>query len=102
LSHKAVHTWLEKFSQGPSKVADDARPGHPVEIATEGTVHQVEVLIRADRRNDKQCINFTMCFRGLGNSIMHGHVKFHAQRTDGTRKSEPNGSVIATSLMLCR
>jgi hypothetical protein len=26
LSRKAVHNWVDKFSQGP-KVADDARPG---------------------------------------------------------------------------
>jgi hypothetical protein len=29
--HKAVHNWGEKFSQGRSKVADDAQPG--VEVA---------------------------------------------------------------------
>jgi hypothetical protein len=39
-----------KFSQGHSKVADDARPCRPVEIATEATVQRVEELIRADRR----------------------------------------------------
>jgi hypothetical protein len=38
LSRKAVHGWVEKFSQGRSKVADDARPGRPVAIATEATV----------------------------------------------------------------
>jgi hypothetical protein len=27
LPRKAVHNWIEKFSQGRSKVADDARPG---------------------------------------------------------------------------
>jgi hypothetical protein len=26
LLRKAVHNWVEKFPQGPSKVADDARP----------------------------------------------------------------------------
>jgi hypothetical protein len=30
LSRKAVHKWIEKFSQGRSKVADDARPGEEV------------------------------------------------------------------------
>jgi transposase len=30
LSRKVVHNWVEKFSQGRSKVADDTRPGHPV------------------------------------------------------------------------
>jgi hypothetical protein len=50
LLHKAVHNGVEKFSQGRSKVADDARPGRPVEIVTEATVQQVEELIRADRR----------------------------------------------------
>jgi hypothetical protein len=37
LSRKAVHNWVEKFSQGRSKVADDARCSRPVEIATEAT-----------------------------------------------------------------
>jgi hypothetical protein len=35
LSHKAVHNWVEEYPQGRSKVADDARPGSPVETATE-------------------------------------------------------------------
>jgi hypothetical protein len=30
LSRKVVHNWVEKFSQGRSKVADDARPGAEV------------------------------------------------------------------------
>jgi hypothetical protein len=30
LSRKAVHSWVEEFSQGRSKVADDARPGADV------------------------------------------------------------------------
>jgi hypothetical protein len=30
LSRKAVHNWVEKFSQGLLKVADDARPGAEV------------------------------------------------------------------------
>jgi hypothetical protein len=50
MSHKAVHNWVKKFSQGHSKVADDAQPGWPVEIATEATVKRVEELIRAGRR----------------------------------------------------
>jgi transposase len=45
LSRKAVHNWIEKFCQGLSKVADDARPGRPVEIATEATVQRLELLI---------------------------------------------------------
>jgi hypothetical protein len=35
LSLKAVHNWFEKFSQARSKVADDGRPGRPVEIVAE-------------------------------------------------------------------
>jgi hypothetical protein len=38
LSRKAIHNWVEKFSQGRSKVADDARPGRPVETVIEATV----------------------------------------------------------------
>jgi hypothetical protein len=47
---KEVHKWIEKFPQGCLKVADDARSGHPVEIATEATVQQVEELIQTERR----------------------------------------------------
>jgi outer membrane biogenesis lipoprotein LolB len=34
LSHKAVHNWVDKFSQGRSKVADDAQPGAEVAETT--------------------------------------------------------------------
>jgi hypothetical protein len=44
LSRKAVHNWLDKYSQGRLKAADDARPDHPIEIATEATVQWVEKL----------------------------------------------------------
>jgi hypothetical protein len=37
LSLKVVHNWVEKFSQGHSKVADDSRPCRPVKNATEAT-----------------------------------------------------------------
>jgi hypothetical protein len=30
VSRKAVHNWVEKFSQGCSEAADDARPGAEV------------------------------------------------------------------------
>jgi hypothetical protein len=50
MSCKVVHNWVEKFSQGCLKVADDAQLGHPVEMATEATVLCVEELIQADRR----------------------------------------------------
>jgi hypothetical protein len=30
LSRKAIHKWVEKFSQGSSKIAGDARPGRCV------------------------------------------------------------------------
>lgn len=50
LLHKVVYNLIEKFSQDCSKVADDARPGHPVDVATEATVRQLKELIRADRR----------------------------------------------------
>jgi hypothetical protein len=60
---KAVHDWIDKFSQGRSKVADDTRPGRPVEIATEATVQRVEELIRADRRITKDSVSTALgCF----------------------------------------
>jgi hypothetical protein len=32
LSRRVIHNWVEKFSQGHSKVMDDAQPGGPVQI----------------------------------------------------------------------
>jgi hypothetical protein len=42
LSREALHNWVEKFSQEHSRVADDARPGRHVDIATEAAVQQVK------------------------------------------------------------
>jgi hypothetical protein len=38
---KAVHNWVDKFCQGPSKVADDARPD--AEVAN--TRQKISVLL---------------------------------------------------------
>jgi hypothetical protein len=38
LSRKAVHNWAEKFCEGHSKVADDARPGAEVAEPTVKTL----------------------------------------------------------------
>jgi hypothetical protein len=45
-----LFTTGSKNSRGLLKVADDACPGRPIEIATDATVLKVEELIRADRR----------------------------------------------------
>ncbi|PNF31287.1 hypothetical protein B7P43_G12665 [Cryptotermes secundus] len=46
LSCKVVHSWVEKFIEGHSKVAtDDAQRGRPDEIVTEANVQWVEELI---------------------------------------------------------
>jgi hypothetical protein len=50
LSSKEAHNCVDTFSQGRSKVADDARPGRHVVTATEAIVQRVEELIRVDRR----------------------------------------------------
>jgi hypothetical protein len=77
LPHKAVHNWVEKFSQGRSKVADDDRPGRHVEIATEANVRQEEELIRADRRITIGSVATALrCSHSLAYSIMHGPLKF--------------------------
>jgi hypothetical protein len=55
LPRKAVHNWVEKFSQGRSKVADDPRPGAKL---AEITVKSL--LCCRFRRTDKtmcKCIN---------------------------------------------
>jgi transposase len=77
LSRKAVHNWVEKFSQGRSEVADDARSGRSVEIATEVTVQKVEVLIRGDRRITIDSVATTRgCSHGLAYSTMHDYLMF--------------------------
>jgi hypothetical protein len=50
LPRKAVNNWVDKLPQGRLKVADDARPGRPVDIPTEATVQRMEELIRTGRR----------------------------------------------------
>jgi hypothetical protein len=48
---KAVHNCAQKFSQGRSKVSDDARPARPVEIATEAVQGGAKVC--SSRQGDK-------------------------------------------------
>jgi hypothetical protein len=50
LSRKAVYKWMEKFSQGRSKIVNADRSRCPVLIASKATEQQVEEFIRADRR----------------------------------------------------
>jgi hypothetical protein len=77
LSCKAVHNWVEKFSQGRSEVADYDQPGRPVEIATKATVQQVEELIRSDRSIMIDSVATVLgCSHGSAYSIMHDHLKF--------------------------
>jgi hypothetical protein len=87
LSRKAVHNWVEKFSEGRSKVTVDARLGRPIEIATGANMQQVEKLIGADRRikidNTATALG---CSHGLAYSIMHDHLKF--QKMCARRVSE--------------
>jgi hypothetical protein len=71
-SRKAVHVLVEKFCQGRSKVADDARPGRPVEI-----VQRMEELIRADRRIMIDTAATALGrSHGLACSVIHQHLKF--------------------------
>jgi hypothetical protein len=76
LSHTAAHNWVKEFSQGHSKITDDAGPGLPVEIATEATVQKVEQLIRADRKGNDSVETALECSHGLACSIMHDRLKF--------------------------
>jgi transposase len=72
MSCNAVYNWVDKFSQGRSKVADDARPGRPVEIAREVTVQRVQELIRADRRITIDNVTTALgCSHGLAYNIIH-------------------------------
>jgi hypothetical protein len=76
LSCKAIHNWVEKSCEGRSKVADDARAGRPVEIATEAIVQRVEELIGADRKiTIDSVVTALRCSRGLLCSIMQDRLK---------------------------
>jgi hypothetical protein len=80
LLHKAIQNWVEKFSQGRSVVADDARRGCPVEIVIEAPVQRVEELIRADRKITIDSATTALgCFHGLACSIMNDHLKFRIE-----------------------
>jgi hypothetical protein len=48
LSCRAVHNWVDKFSQGRSKVADDARPGAEVAETTNISVLRVSTYWQRD------------------------------------------------------
>jgi transposase len=77
LSRKAVHNWIEKFSQRRLKVADDAQPGCPVETATEAAVQRVGEMIRADRKITIDSVATALrCPHGLAYSILHDLLKF--------------------------
>jgi hypothetical protein len=77
LLHKAVHNWVKKFSQGRSKVTDDAQQGCPVETAIEATVLWMEEVIRAERRIMTDSVATALgCSHGLAYSIMHDRLKF--------------------------
>jgi hypothetical protein len=67
LSCKAFRNWVEKFSQGHWKV----QQGHPVEIATDATVQQLEELILASRRMTIDTAATALeCSRGLMSSTI--------------------------------
>jgi hypothetical protein len=79
---KGVHNWVEKFSQGRSKVAGDVRPGHINEIAVEATVQWVDRLIRADRRLMIDIVATALgSSHGLACSRMHDPLKFRKMCT---------------------
>jgi hypothetical protein len=107
LSRKAVHSWVEKFFQGRSKVSDDAPPGRTVETATEATVQWVEELIRADRRITIDGVATALgCSHGLAYSIIHGRLKFRkvcARRVPRELKEREkmNRMGLSLQLLLC-
>jgi hypothetical protein len=50
LSHQAVHNWVQKFSEGRTRIKDKHQVGQPVEFAAPATLQHVEDITRADRR----------------------------------------------------
>jgi hypothetical protein len=111
LSSKAFHNWVEKYSQGRSKVADDTRPGRPVKIATEAAVQRVEKFIRTDRRitidSEATALRSSHC---IAYSIMHDRSKFRKvcawwvprELKDRKKVNRIGPSVLATFLTVCK
>jgi hypothetical protein len=62
LSRKAVHKWVEKFSQGRSKVTDDDRPGRPVEILKEASGSVKRLLCCGFRSTGKEMGQVYQCW----------------------------------------
>jgi fructose/tagatose bisphosphate aldolase len=100
---------VEKFTQGLSKVADDAGPGRPVEIATEATVQRVEELIRTGRRITVDRVAIALgSSHGLAYSKMVDHLKFRKVRARQVprelkvREKMDRMGVPATSLIVYR
>jgi hypothetical protein len=70
LSRKAVHNWVENFSQGLSEV-------RLVEIAKEAIAQRVKEFIQAGRRITIDSVTNTLgCAHGLAQIIMHNRSKF--------------------------
>jgi transposase len=65
---KAIDNWVEKFSQGRSKVAYNTGPGRPVDNAAEATAQRVEEQMRADRRITTDSIATALGGRGTPGS----------------------------------
>jgi hypothetical protein len=55
LARKAVHNWVEKFSQGRSQVADDGRPGVQVADTTFRTL---------------LCFRFRRTYKAMGRALI--------------------------------
>jgi hypothetical protein len=50
LTNKAVHRWVNNFSQGCSLIVDEVGCCRPFEIATDASVQLVEEMSRCDGR----------------------------------------------------
>jgi hypothetical protein len=76
LLHKAVHNWVEKFSQGCSKL--QMMPNKAALLRMQQKkVQLAEELIRADRMIIINSVATTLgCSHGLAYSIIHDHLKF--------------------------
>jgi hypothetical protein len=74
LSHKAVHIWVEKFSQGRSKVADDARPD--AEVAETTVKRLMCCVFRSTGKAMRQVYHYwwRICQRNNFSPSFHNHV----------------------------
>ena len=75
---QALYNWVQKFSEGWTRIKGEHRISRPTEIASDVNVQWVGDLVRADRRVTIDTIVTAIgCSHGMAYLIMHDRFGFH-------------------------